>query len=177
MTNQQKLEAVIAQAQKRGWMEGWKFSHFKINTGKDIIDMYFLRVDKNIYYLFSINDILFGTDFCEKFFDAHGSFVDGIECKKCFDTHQTILVTHQSVMLSMTESERIDFLYKHVENEENIELFKDIEKEIHEELMKSKKPQPVELKHSEKECRGDHPVLHKVPVGFMGFHFEDYKDL
>lgn len=33
------------------------------------------------------------------------------------------------------------------------------------------------MSHSEKECRGDHPILRKVPVGFMGFHQEDYKYL
>lgn len=32
------------------------------------------------------------------------------------------------------------------------------------------------LYHSEKDCRNDHPTLNKVPVGFMGFHVEDYQD-
>ena len=33
------------------------------------------------------------------------------------------------------------------------------------------------MSHSEKECRGDHPVLRKVPVGFQGYHIENYQDL
>lgn len=32
------------------------------------------------------------------------------------------------------------------------------------------------LYHSEKDCRNDHPTLNKVPVGFMGFHVEDYEE-
>lgn len=28
--------------------------------------------------------------------------------------------------------------------------------------------------HKAAECRNDHPVLNKVPVGFRGFHDEDY---
>jgi len=28
--------------------------------------------------------------------------------------------------------------------------------------------------HSEAECRNDHPILRKTPVGFEGFHHEDY---
>ncbi len=31
--------------------------------------------------------------------------------------------------------------------------------------------------HAKKDCRHDHPILRKVPVGFEGFHFEDYEDL
>lgn len=30
--------------------------------------------------------------------------------------------------------------------------------------------------HSLKDCLGEHPILHKVPVGFQGFHDEDYQD-
>lgn len=33
------------------------------------------------------------------------------------------------------------------------------------------------LNHSVKDCRNDHPTLNKVPVGFMGFHIEDYEEI
>ena len=32
------------------------------------------------------------------------------------------------------------------------------------------------ISHKESECRNDHPILGKVPVGFRGFHDEDYME-
>lgn len=32
------------------------------------------------------------------------------------------------------------------------------------------------ISHKAVDCRNDHPTLYKVPVGFRGFHDEDYED-
>lgn len=115
MTDKHKLELAIAQAQKRGWKEGWKY---KLDAGIWYMfeDVLFAR-----HYL-SLNDILFGTDFCEKLFKQKMVRDCTMACSVGYimtdSKHYKHSATHIEMMLSMSESERIEFLYKHVEGEE-----------------------------------------------------------
>ena len=109
MTPQHKLELAIAQAQKRGWMEG---KEIIISRFDNSISQLFIENNKGDRGItFSLNDILFGTDFCEL-------------CSWNCDRENCLYygwMDHQKALLYLNESERIDFLYKHVEGEEEVD--------------------------------------------------------
>lgn len=147
---------VFKQAQSRGWMEWYEID---------------FEEAKNIYYfnfydhlcpesegalidekILSLNDILFGTDFCEKFIESLVKFSclnDGLRCSG------GTAKDHQYHMLSMSEPERITFLEKHLEvkEEKNTEqccengLFQD------KHICLKESPQQVELKNVKRELK------------------------
>ena len=105
---------VFKQAQSRGWMEGIKFlreEEIPQNNGRFSTDFIFHPGGMAYHERLSLNDILFGTDFCEKFFSEECSSVD---CK-WIDCSWRL---HRQSMLDMSESERITFLEKHLEVKE-----------------------------------------------------------
>lgn len=112
---------VFKKAQSRGWMKCWEFEredeHYYMGT------LYvFKQVEKGKWL--SLNDILFGTDFCEKYFDAFCKYPCCEEALYYGEPKQ-----HQQAMLSMSEPERIDFLYKHVEKDHTEQTHEMVEEE------------------------------------------------
>lgn len=80
------------QAQSRGWMEGWTVYVQYKKEGYLLLN----HEDFETRTL-SLNDILFGTDFCEKYYGKY--------------LYQTMMQR----MLFLGEKERIEFLEKHLE--------------------------------------------------------------
>lgn len=112
-----KIEA-LKKAQSRGWMEGGDvdmIAPYVNRSGILVLQVYFIEQDTIKYY--TINDIIYATNFCDKYFDVHGEFIDGLECKYCVDTDLNI--THQKAMLSMSQSDRIAFIDRHLEVKED----------------------------------------------------------
>lgn len=98
---------VFKKAQSRWWMKGWEFEredeHYYMGT------LYvFKQVEKEKWL--SLNDILFSTDFCEKYFDAFCKYPCCKEALYYGEPKQ-----HQQAMLPMSEPERIEFLEQHLE--------------------------------------------------------------
>ena len=105
------MREIIEQAQKNGWHP----------------EAYFVRYENRKFFFNnllvshqswrpSLNDVLFGTDFCEKYFE------DSV-CERCTEKgiapHSTwkrfSWQSHQNAMLSMSEQKRIEFLEEHLE--------------------------------------------------------------
>lgn len=121
---------VFTQAQSRGWMEGWEYMGHEdlMETGQPVER--FRSLNPIIApRLLSLNDILFGTDFCEKYFEEARD-----KCVYC-DNYASTKV-HQTEMLYMSESDRIEFLEKHLfdKKDEELGLDTEVEKEIFEEI-------------------------------------------
>ena len=143
-------QEVFKQAQSRGWMEGYEIVGSAILPEKTIYS--FLHPKKSSSIFLSLNDILFGTDFCEKFIESLVKFSclnDGLRCSG------GTAKDHQYHMLSMSEPERITFLEKHLEvkEEKNTEqccengLFQD------KHICLKESPQQVELKNVKRELK------------------------
>lgn len=108
---------VFKQAQSRGWMEGWEYvAYHPYRTSYK----YIFR-QRKIDQEFSLNDILFGTDFCEKFIGGGPGTNYESNCLKCgiklIWGHYDYEI-HQREMINMSEPERIAFLEKHLEVKE-----------------------------------------------------------
>ena len=137
MIDTYKFKLAVAQAQSRGWIEGFEykptFLPFYVFESKDGNAM------KHEYL--SLNDILFGTDFCEKFFPEDCRLSQAL----CPNLDRK---DHMYCMVDMDESERIEFLYKHVEGEEEVLFHKRFEFNSDGEKVKEidlkEKPNPIE---------------------------------
>ena len=108
---------VFKQAQSRGWMEGYEI---ELAHRDPITRFLFIKQEgKNIStsFILSLNDILFGTDFCEKFIGESCPIKD---CQHFGFSWRL----HLSSMVFMSESERIAFLEKHLEVKEEEECNK-----------------------------------------------------
>jgi len=102
---------VFKQAQSRGWMEGWRMQGIQ-HTPK-AFNVY-MKSDTDIQVV-SLNDILFGTDFCEKFFiKSIPTEIGYCSIGSCFIGLQN----HKSWLAMLSEQERIEFLEKHLEERE-----------------------------------------------------------
>lgn len=104
---------VFKQAQSRGWMEGYVY------TGDESHDVYRYRFFSNhtgLNKYLSLNDILFGTDFCEKFFDSCDCSDDWQQLSSAVSWDNT--TTHKCILVGMAEPELIAFLEKHLEVKE-----------------------------------------------------------
>lgn len=122
---------VFKQAQSRGWMEGWEYTHSFEMDG--IHRNVFKQERKDILEL-SLNDILFGTDFCEKYFNQDF-------CNVC--NHSSSFYSHKIDMLNMSEPERIAFLEKHLEVNEEPQKPTSITEDSH--TLEAEKTQPKEI--------------------------------
>lgn len=113
-----RIKTIIKQVQSRGWMSGWQLSKI---SGEETGGIKFTFYDLySVGLTLSFNDILFdpilGKDFCEKYFECAWNCYCHETCyeRRVFMTEKA----HKIAMLSMSESERIAFLEKHLEVKE-----------------------------------------------------------
>lgn len=110
LNNQSKITSIINQAQKNGWMSNAKL--IEIKEAQSLSGEIYVAVFDVLYlarFQSSLSDIIFDKDFAEKFFPEY--------CQVC---GRTKTIDHQILMLPMDNQERIDFLYKHVEEKEEL---------------------------------------------------------
>ena len=126
MTQSEKLQKVIKRAVKNGWEDENSYStEFKLELAKDST----LRKKFPETLKYALDDIAtlmsFAPDFAKAYFGDEqccyycGS-VDEICCPSCIETrgHGTTLCQYHVVKLALTPpSERIDYLFNFIENE------------------------------------------------------------
>jgi hypothetical protein len=126
MTNQQKITSIINQAQKNGWMEGWEISGTTTGTtvdGEENISRYIFCKKENTLACgsFSLSDVIFDKDFADSFFHYLSKYTGENFCDYCSTNgvlYSSIFEQHILVLTRLNTQERIDFLYKHVEEKE-----------------------------------------------------------